>query len=218
MSQNCCAPVDSDQRVVSLNRESCCTPVWVDKDRKLATAQTNLCPTCGQKGKKVDSLIPKAMLNVSLLAVREIPYLFCRTADCPVVYFAADGLQVFTKDHIRVPVHQKEPADDNVPVCYCFYHSPATIRAELLATGRSTVIEEIEAGIKAGHCACEMRNPQGSCCLGNVSAVMKRLAKAIPASLNPLPSPHNHCHPNQRNDCTEQVEAVRMPAVHPITP
>lgn len=218
MSQNCCAPVDGDQREVSLNRESCCAPDWVDKDRKLATAQTNRCPACGQKGKKVDSLTLKAMLNVSLLAVCRVSYLFCRTADCPVVYFAADGIQVFTKDQIRVPVHQKELADDNVSICYCFCYSPATIRAELLAIGRSTVIEAIEAGIKAGQCACEIRNPQGSCCLGNVSAVVKQLTAAIHASLNPLPSPHNHCHPDQRNDGAEQVEAVRSPAVHPITP
>lgn len=176
MSQNCCAPVvDGDQREVSLNGESCCVPVRIDKGRKLATPQTNLCPTCGQKGKKVDSLTLKAMLDVSLLAVRDVPYNFCRTSDCPVIYFAADGVQVFTKDQIRVPVHQKEPADDNVPVCYCFHHSPATIRAELLATGRSTVVEEIEAGIKAGQCACEIRNPQGSCCLGNVGTVVKRV-------------------------------------------
>jgi hypothetical protein len=203
MSQNCCAPVDDDQREVRLNRESCCAPVSVDKDRKLATAQTNRCPTCGQKGKKVDSLTLKAMLNVSLLAVCHVSYLFCRTTNCPVVYFAADGLQVFTKDQIRVPVHQKEPADDNVPICYCFCHSPATIGAELLAMGRSTAIEEIEARIKAGQCACEIRNPQGSCCLGNVSAIVKRFTAAIPASLNPLPSPHNHCHSDQRNDCAE---------------
>lgn len=83
-------------------------------------------------------------------------------------------MQFFTKDQIRVPVHQKEMDDDAVLVCYCFRHSPATIHAELLATGTSTVIEEINAGIQAGQCACELRNPQGSCCLGNVSAVVKQ--------------------------------------------
>jgi hypothetical protein len=125
----------------------------------------------------------KAMLDASLLALRDLPYLFCRTTNCPVVYFSADGTQSFTKDQIRVPVHQKEPEDDAVPVCYCFRHSPATIRAEWLATGRSTVVEEIETGIKAGQCACEIRNPQGSCCLGNVSAVVKQVTQAtrIPA-------------------------------------
>jgi hypothetical protein len=26
---------------------------------------------------------------------------------------------------------------------------------------------------KAGHCACELKNPQGSCCLGNVTAAVR---------------------------------------------
>src|SRR5262245_59399713 len=115
------------------------------------------------------------MLDVTLLALRDGPYLFCRTADCPVIYFSADGEQSFSKTQIRVPVHQKEPDDENVPVCYCFRHSPATIQAELLATGRSIVIEEINTGINTGQCACEIRNPQGSCCLGNVHAVVKQV-------------------------------------------
>jgi len=33
---------------------------------------------------------------------------------------------------------------------------------------RSLIIEDIQAGITAGQCACDLRNPQGTCCLGNV--------------------------------------------------
>jgi len=113
------------------------------------------------------------MLEVSLLAIRDVSYLFCRTAECSVVYFSADGL-ILTKEQIRVPVYQKEPNDESVLVCYCFYHGPAAIRAELSATGRSTVIEEINRGIQAGQCACEIRNPQGTCCLGNLSVLVKQ--------------------------------------------
>jgi hypothetical protein len=127
----------------------------------------------------VDRITLKAMLNISLLALRDTPYLFCRTADCDVVYFIPDGTQTFTKAQIRVPVHQKEPDDETVLVCYCFRHSPATIQAEWLATGASTVIEEINGGIQAGQCACEVRNPQGSCCLGNVSRVVKQIEQAV---------------------------------------
>lgn len=47
------------------------------------------------------------------------------------------------------------------------------IRDELAATGKTTVIERIAAEMKAGFCACEIRNPQGSCCLGNVKAAVK---------------------------------------------
>lgn len=178
MSDCCVRPVNAGQNEEA-NVESCCAPVIAGNGAKSADAQTNRCPACGQKGKKVDSITLKAMLNVSLLALRDVPYLFCRAPDCPVVYFSADSSQIFTKDQIRAPVHQKEPGDETVPVCYCFRHSPATIRAEWLATDSSTVIEEINNGIKAGQCACEIRNPQGSCCLGNVSQVVKQVEQEI---------------------------------------
>ncbi|MFQ5578390.1 MAG: hypothetical protein ACE5G8_15520 [Anaerolineae bacterium] len=76
---------------------------------------------------------------------------------------------------MREAVYQKEPHNPEVLVCYCFRHSPASIRAELRVAGRSTVVAQINAGIKAGQCACDIRNPQGSCCLGNVSRVVKQV-------------------------------------------
>lgn len=182
MSQNCCAPVDTGQsEEVSLKTENCWVPILADNKGKAVATQTNRCVTCGQKGKKVDIITLKAMLDVSLLALCDGPYLFCATAACSTVYFAADGLQSYTKEQIRVRVYQKEPGDEAVLVCYCFYHSPATIRAELLATGGSTVVKEIAGGLKAGQCACEVRNPQGSCCLGNVRAVVKRVMNELGA-------------------------------------
>jgi hypothetical protein len=48
-----------------------------------------------------------------------------------------------------------------------------SIRAELVRTGSSTVVASITAGILAGQCACEIRNPQGNCCLGNVREVVQ---------------------------------------------
>ena len=178
MSDCCVWPVNANQNEEA-NGESYFTLAVAGNGAKSTAAQTNRCPACGQKGKKVDGLTLKAMLDMSLLALRDVPYLFCRTPDCLVVYFATDGAQSFTKDQIRVLVHQKESADDNVPACYCFRQSPATIRAEWLATGQSTVVEEINSGIQAGQCACEVRNPQGSCCLGNVSQVVKQVEQEI---------------------------------------
>ncbi|MDP3071111.1 MAG: hypothetical protein Q8N18_12535 [Opitutaceae bacterium] len=67
-------------------------------------------------------------------------------------------------------------------MCYCFGFTPAMIREELAVTGKSTVIERIAAEMKADFCACEIRNPQGSCCLGNVKAAVK-IATAERASL-----------------------------------
>ena len=139
------------------------------------TAPSLLCPTCQQTGKPVDSLTLKALLAVPLTEVRPVEYRFCRTPGCPTVYYSADGQQRFGEDALRERVHQKHPNDDDVFVCYCFRHTPGSIRAELAATGQSGVVAAITAGIQAGQCACDIRNPQGSCCLGNVRAVVQRI-------------------------------------------
>ena len=138
--------------------------------------KVGVCPTCGEHGKAVDSITLKALLAVPLTQIGAADYLFCRTASCPTVYFAVDGKSRFTEESLRERVHQKHPEDDDVFVCYCFRHTPGSIRAELSETGETGVIESVTAGIRAGKCACDMRNPQGSCCLGNVRAVVDRLA------------------------------------------
>ena len=93
---------------------------------------------------------------------------FCRTADCDVVYFRFNEA-LFRKDDLTVRVHQKEPDDPTVPVCYCFGWTPEKILAEIETTGKSAAFEKITAEVKADNCYCDVANPRGSCCLGNVS-------------------------------------------------
>ena len=112
-------------------------------------------------------LRPEALARLSGAARR-----FCPTASCPVVYFGAG--EVFDREEVAVPVFQKEPAGDRT-VCYCFAISEADLRREIAETGGSTTGQRITAHVKAGRCACEIKNPQGSCCLGNVVAVVRAL-------------------------------------------
>ena len=65
------------------------------------------------------------------------------------------------------------------PVCYCFGESEASIRAEFEACRRSLAAERIREHITAGRCACELRNPRGTCCLGDVIAAVKRVELAV---------------------------------------
>ena len=102
---------------------------------------------------------------------------FCATEDCPVVYFDNVESAVFTEDDLVVPVHAKHPHADAVFVCYCFEHSPGTIREEAGRTGSSSASREIAAEVKAGHCACEVKNPKGTCCLGDVTIVEKEVRR-----------------------------------------
>jgi hypothetical protein len=132
-----------------------------------------VCPSCSQKGKSVDIQSVKAMLAISLEALAESSaYRFCHTPDCPVVYFDAQS-HFFTEAHLRERVYQKHPEAADVFVCYCYRHTPGSIRAELVQRGETDVVARITAGTKAGTCACDIRNPQGSCCLSNVGEVVK---------------------------------------------
>jgi len=136
-----------------------------------------VCPTNGKSGKPVDTLTLKGLLARSLTEVRSTAYGFCGVPDCETVYFSTDGTQLFGEQDLREQVYQKHPADDAVLVCYCFQHTVGSIRAELVRVGKSNVIENIRAGIQAGQCACDIRNPQGDCCLGNVRALIQQLTR-----------------------------------------
>ncbi len=139
--------------------------------------QMALCSSCGEKGKPVQTQTVKAMLAVSLRAMTDGEYLFCRTPTCPVVYFSADGNQTFVVEQLRERVYQKESQADDVLVCNCFHHTVGETRAAS-AQARLLIVEDINQGIQAGQCACELRNPQGSCCLGNVRGLIKQYENA----------------------------------------
>lgn len=132
-----------------------------------------LCPKCGQKGKAVQGQTVKSLLASSLRLVLDSDYYFCRTQSCPVAYFTIDGSSIFTTSELRERVYQKEPDTDDVFVCYCFNHTVAEIRGATPET-RVSIVNDINTGIQANQCACDLRNPQGSCCLGNVRKLIKQ--------------------------------------------
>ena len=101
---------------------------------------------------------------------------FCQTVGCMVVYFGSD--EMFERGDLMVPVFQKESPGART-VCYCFAVTEEDMRRELTQTGRSSASEHITQLVKDARCACEVRNPQGSCCLGNVATVTKALKAAL---------------------------------------
>jgi len=145
------------------------------------------CPACGVVGKPVSITTLKHMVRPELLDAVDAPgFQFCRAADCNVVYFHENGASLRKAD-VRVRVGLKE-TEDPVPICYCFGFTEGTVRYEIESTGNSTIPERIAVEMKSEHCACEVRNPQGSCCLGNVRAAVKRLSEAGKHSLFPMKS------------------------------
>jgi hypothetical protein len=129
----------------------------------------------GTPGKAVELLTVKALLTeAALRRLTNSLHRFCPDPTCDIVYLADSGETYSTAD-VRVPVWQKEPVGGRM-LCYCFGESEAGIRDEIYATGASHAVERIRTQIDAGRCACEVRNPRGVCCLGDVGAAVKRIA------------------------------------------
>ena len=137
--------------------------------------QTGHCPITNTRGKKVDSATVKSLLVISLEYVRDTQYYFCAEKDCDIVYFTDDDDHHFSIDDIREDVYQKDPHNSDTMICYCFRHTIGDIREKFEDGDDTSIIDSIHRGIKAGQCACDWRNPQGDCCLGNVRLVIKSL-------------------------------------------
>lgn len=144
--------------------ESCCTI-------PSSAPPPDKCPRCGTVGRTVARITLKALLRPqALMRLSAVEHRFCTTPDCPVVYFGRD--EIFERGDLTTPVFQKEPPGARL-VCHCFGVTEDDIRREIIETGRSSATERITALVKEERCACEVKNPQGSCCLGNIAAATK---------------------------------------------
>ncbi len=76
-------------------------------------------------------------------------------------------------------VKETEPP---IALCYCFGHTAESVREELVATGRSTVSERITAEVQADNCSCEVKNPSGTCCLGDVNRAVHQIQNELQAT------------------------------------
>ena len=128
------------------------------------------CPLNGVKGQSVQLITLKSLLLPEALAQLNAHqrYHYCASSDCSVVYFGEDG-QTFTTTNLKVPVWSKDERPE-VPVCYCF----GWRRHHLQNSANGHAPDEIAAHIKAGRCGCEVNNPQGRCCLGNVRSLLNQ--------------------------------------------
>ena len=126
------------------------------------------CPVTGVIGRPVDSITLEALLRPHALAAIEPrePHYFCPDPACDTVYFG--GGRTFGRADVEVPILAKDVGGD-VPVCYCF----GWTRDRLRAVG-SPAAAEIRGHIAAGRCGCEVNNPKGACCLGDVERLLRQ--------------------------------------------
>lgn len=147
----------------------CCSGAKMTKE----TAQ-NACGRCGEVGRVVArQTVVHHVKSEKLSSVETDEYKFCPSENCPVVYYSAAG-RVFTVEDVRELVTAKASGDTR-PVCYCFGFTQGFIRQEIEQTGKSTVPAQVTQFIKEKLCVCEVRNPAGACCLGEINRTVKTL-------------------------------------------
>jgi hypothetical protein len=131
------------------------------------------CPGCRTRGANVELRTLKGLLtSAALPRLQTVSHRFCKSPDCDVVYFDETGAAFRTTD-VRTPIWQKSVGDDRT-ICYCFAETEAGLRADV-ERDTNSVIDRIRAHIEACRCACDIRNPRGVCCLGDLATIMKRL-------------------------------------------
>ena len=138
------------------------------------TIPSNLCPVCGSKGKAVKRVTIESLLTEEALdrVSSADDFRFCATPTCDVAYFRPGNGERFVRQDVRVRIGLKETESPR-PVCYCFDHTVEEIEADVASTGTSRIPDEIVDACRRGLDRCAETNPQGTCCLGNVRAILK---------------------------------------------
>ena len=116
------------------------------------------CPACGTQGSPI---AVRTVVAVTSCALPQRQTLFvCKTRECRLVYFGADGWQVPVAALRQVPSWKGGDV-----LCFCFGHRADEGESDGAV---AALVETIEARVRAGDCACDLRNPSGRCCLAEI--------------------------------------------------
>lgn len=159
---------------------SCCSGDGCEVPKASAKGE-DACPRCGQVGRPVGdetilAILRPGQADTLLPAARR----FCKTPSCVVLYYGGDG-RLVEKGAAKVRVGIKE-TDDPAPLCYCFGFGRADVRRQVEERGDSDIPAVIAAKVEAGLCSCEVKNPSGQCCLGEVRRAVKEAREALVGS------------------------------------
>ncbi len=141
--------------------------------------QPSICPACDQKAKSVPTLTVKSLVREHWRVPAGATFSFCHTPECDVVYFSDEV--IFRKSEIKVRVGIKEQADP-VPLCYCFEYTKTDIRNEIQQRFKTDIPDRIKAEVQGGFCACETKNPAGTCCLGDINRAIQEAKQLVAAN------------------------------------
>jgi hypothetical protein len=168
---SCCAlPIEVIATNQHKNNDTCCLVT----EKTPAPARAD-CPVSKTSSRKVQKRTLEHLLkDEKVVSIQNVQYYYCTDPKCNVVYFSNENVPYFTNDDVRVKVFTKNK-DDDVNVCYCFDWTRSRIKGQIKQLGKSTASLEIAQEVKSGNCACDIKNPKGECCLGDVNSFVKEI-------------------------------------------
>lgn len=174
MNTCCSKPAEEISANKHLADGECCLMTDVSQAPAIAP-----CPVSHTMGRKVQRRTLEGLLKPNARELlKPVQYYYCPDPSCPIVYFSNVDAKTFSVSELTVPVFDKDRSDDT-PVCYCFGWTRKKIRDQIVESGKSTAAMEIAQKVKAGECACDVKNPKGRCCLGDVNALIKELNRSV---------------------------------------
>lgn len=148
----------------------CCT----GRNEKTGKRAVVNCPECGGKGKRVTGRLVRHQVRYSCREkVHGNSYFLCANPGCAVTYFSDEQMVLSESDLAFQGIKSGEQ------VCFCYHVTKADIRRDIEEKGDTRVEEYIRERVKEKECACEVRNPKGSCCLGDVRAAVKEIQEEV---------------------------------------
>ncbi|MCH7763373.1 MAG: hypothetical protein IIB95_06475 [Candidatus Marinimicrobia bacterium] len=131
------------------------------------------CPSCDQKGKQVD------LLTIRSITRRDFPHygeltkgFLCLNPDDATVYYFSNLDFIVNQDDVVTDIGFKTNSNTKT-VCYCFRHTKHDIIDDYLKHGKSNIENDVRQKVKDKQCTCEVSNPKGKCCLGDIRTVIK---------------------------------------------
>ena len=121
------------------------------------------CPQCRQKGHKVEN-------DTMIHHVKDISkmgdggYSYCSNPQCDVVYFRNE--ETFTTRMINKEIGFKYSASEQATVCFCYNYPKSELYDD-------TLIDKINIRIDNYGNRCDIRNPNGKCCIKEIKKMQK---------------------------------------------
>ena len=117
------------------------------------------------------------MEREALERLADEPYFFDRNPSCDVVYFSNEAQSYFHKDELSVRVGLKQ-TESPIALCYCFGHTVESARKSWPKVARPRPRRSPQR-FRQGTVSCEVKNPSGKCCLGEVYEAIQQIQKEL---------------------------------------